>query len=214
MDTFPRKRIEAIRESPGLSGSTLTLLGTPDEPALAVIRYTHRQRRAVENVRFVLQQELEGWHVVPTDADSEYAASVAAPIREAQALVAGNQAAVLVRLVGYLARYKKQLIIGFVAATLITAVSLVPPYLAGYLIDEVVRPVQDGVLSVERGPFVAWLAVAAMAVVYLCAKRPRWCGCVTCPFWVSGSPVISEPSCTHICRSFRSRSTRERRPGA
>ena len=167
VDTFPRKRIEAIRESPGLSGSTLTLLGAPDEPALAVIRYTHRQRRAVENVRFVLQQELEGRQVLPTDADSEYAASVAAPIREAQALVAGNQAAVLVRLVGYLAKYRKQLVIGFVAATVITAVSLVPPYLAGYLIDSVVRPVQDGVLSVERGALVAWLAVAAMAVVYL-----------------------------------------------
>ncbi len=165
--TFPRKRIEAIREAPGLSGSALTLLGAPDEPALAVIRYTHRQRRAVENVRFVLQQELEGRVVPLTDADGDYAASVAAPIREAQALVAGNQAAVLVRLIGYLAKYRREMVIGFVAATIITAVSLVPPYLAGYLIDSVVQPVQDGVLSVERGAFVAWLAVAAMALVYL-----------------------------------------------
>ena len=165
--TFPRKRIEAIREAPGLSGSALTLLGAPDEPALAVIRYTHRQRRAVENVRFVLQQELEGRAVPLTDADGDYAASVAAPIREAQALVAGNQAAVLVRLIGYLAKYRREMVIGFVAATIITAVSLVPPYLAGYLIDSVVQPVQDGVLSVERGAFVAWLAVAAMALVYL-----------------------------------------------
>ena len=50
---------------------------------------------------------------------------------------------------------------------LITAVSLVPPYLAGYLIDSVVAPVQDGVLSVEQGASLAWIAVGIMALVYL-----------------------------------------------
>ena len=165
--SFPRERLEAIRETPGLSGSTLTFLGAPDEPALGFVRYTHRQRRAVENIRFVLEQELEGRSVPTGDADDEYAASVAAPIREAQALVAGNQGAVLWRLLGYLGRYRGQVVLGFVAATIITGVSLVPPWLAGYLIDEVVRPVQDGVMSVDDGATVAWLMVAAMAVVYL-----------------------------------------------
>ena len=165
--SFDRARLRAVRETPGLSGTTLTFLGEPDEPALAVVRYTHRQRRAVENVRFVLEQELQGRIVQAADADSEYAASVAAPIREAQALVAGNQAAVLWRLLGYLKRYRKQVAIGFGAATLITAVSLVPPYLAGYLIDSVVRPVQDGVLAARDGATIAWIAVGAMVVVYL-----------------------------------------------
>lgn len=165
--SFPRSRVEAIRETPGLSGSTLVFLGRPDEPALGIVRYTHRQRRAVENVRFVLAQELEGRTVPVSDGDSEYAASVAAPIREAQALVAGNPSAVLWRLLAYLKRYRVQVGIGFMAATLITAVSLVPPYLAGYLIDSVVRPVQDGTMSVEDGTVVAWIAVLAMALVYL-----------------------------------------------
>jgi ATP-binding cassette subfamily B protein len=164
---FPRSEVTAVVETPGLSGNTLTFLGAPDEPALAIVRYTHRQRRAVENVRFVVEQELEGRRVRPSDPDEEYARSVAAPIREAQVLVAGNQAAVLWRLVGYLGRYRKQVAMGFVAATLITLVSLVPPYLAGYLIDSVVRPVQDGMVSVERGAWMAWIAVMAMAVVYL-----------------------------------------------
>jgi ATP-binding cassette subfamily B protein len=165
--SVPRQRLSAISESPGLSGSTLTLLGAPDEPALAVLRYTHRQRRAVENVRFVLEQELEGRIVPPANGDKEYARSVAAPIREAQALVARNQAAVLLRLIGYLGRYRKQVAMGFAAATLITVLSLVPPYLAGYLIDSVVKPVQDGTLPMSRGVFVAWIAVSAMALVYL-----------------------------------------------
>ena len=56
---------------------------------------------------------------------------------------------------------------GFTAATVITAVSLVPPYLAGFLIDRVVTPVQDGVLSVQEGASIAWIAVGAMVLVYL-----------------------------------------------
>ncbi|MEM7417594.1 MAG: ABC transporter ATP-binding protein [Gemmatimonadota bacterium] len=167
VDSFRRDRLDGVREAPGLSGSTLTFLGEPDEPALAIVRYTHRQRRAVENIRFVLEQELEGRTVPEADPDHEYAASVAAPIREAQALVAGNPSAVLWRLLGYLKRYRAQVVIGFVAATLITAVSLVPPFLAGIIIDDVVRPVQDGVITSAEGAAVAWLAVGAMAVVYL-----------------------------------------------
>jgi ATP-binding cassette subfamily B protein len=165
--TVPRMRVRAVRETPGLSGSTLTFLGNPTDPALAVVRYTQRQRRAVENVRFVVEQALEGRSVEASDADDEYARSVAAPIREAQALVAGNQGAVLWRLLGYLRPYRRQVGLGFAAATVITAVSLVPPYLAGYLIDSVVRPVQDGAVPVERGAAVAWIAVTAMALVYL-----------------------------------------------
>lgn len=166
-DSFPRERLEAVRDAPGLSGATLTFLGAPDEPALAIVRYTHRQRRAVENVRFVLEQEFEGRTVPNVDADEEYAASIAAPIREAQALVAGNQSAVLWRLLAYLGRYRRHVVLGFVAATIITAVSLVPPALAGFLIDRVVEPVQDGMLSVEQGSRIAWIAVAGMAAVYL-----------------------------------------------
>jgi len=46
-------------------------------------------------------------------------------------------------------------------------VSLVPPWLAGYVLDRVVRPVRDGTLTVERGALAAWVAVGAMALVYV-----------------------------------------------
>src|SRR5204863_673915 len=46
--SIERLRIEAVREAPGLSANTLTILGKPGEPALALLRYTHRQRRAFE----------------------------------------------------------------------------------------------------------------------------------------------------------------------
>src|SRR5438045_3930227 len=167
IDSVERARIQAVREAPGLSGSTLTVLGRPGDPPLAVLRYSHRQRRAFENLQFVLEEALEGRRVTAPDADQEYAGSVAAPIRDAQALVAGRQVAVIRRLLGYLAPYRRPLALGIAAATLITLVSLVPPYLAGYLIDRVVRPAQEGRLAVGRASAIAWLAVAAMALVYV-----------------------------------------------
>ncbi|MGH7567862.1 MAG: ABC transporter ATP-binding protein [Gemmatimonadales bacterium] len=167
--SFERVRIEAVREAPGLSATTLTILGAPGDPPLAVARYTHRQRRAFENLKFVLEEALHGRTITPPpeEADREYAASVARPIADAQALVAGRQTAVIRRLLGYLKPYRRDLTLGIVAAAVITLVSLVPPYLAGYLIDRVVRPAQEGTLSLGQASTIAWLAVAAMAAVYL-----------------------------------------------
>src|SRR5207302_1367970 len=75
--------------------------------------------------------------------------------------------AVIRRLLGYLTPYSRRLTFGMAAATLITLVILVPPYLAGYVIDRVVRPAQEGRLDSGRAATIAWLAVAAMALVYL-----------------------------------------------
>jgi len=60
IDSVERARIQAVREAPGLSASTLTILGRPGDPPLAVLRYSHRQRRAYENLKFVLEEALEG----------------------------------------------------------------------------------------------------------------------------------------------------------
>lgn len=165
--TVPRAHIMAVQESPGLSANTLILSGAPDEPPLAVARYTQRQRGAFENIRFVLEEALSGRVVASDDADRVYADAVARPIRDAQALVSRRRAAVLLRLLKYLAPYRKQVIFGMGAAALITMVSLVPPYLAGYVIDRVVRPVQAGAISRDAVANIAWIAVAAMVLVYL-----------------------------------------------
>ena len=147
----------------------LTILGAPGEPALAVLRYTHRQRRAIENIAFLLREQIEGRLVPPGDSggDVEYIDSLAGPIRHAQAMVARNELAVLWRLLAYLMPYKRSLLIGLCAAALITLFSLVPPWLAGTLIDDVVEPAQEGRLAVEEASVLAGLAVAALAVVYV-----------------------------------------------
>lgn len=165
--SIDRARITGVVEQPGLSANTLLLAGAPDEPPLAVARYTQRQRGAFENIRFVLDEAIAGRTVTSDDADRVYADAVARPIRDAQALVAKRRAAVLVRLLRYLAPYRTQVTLGMAAAALITMISLVPPYLAGYVIDRVVRPVQAGTMSPADGATIAWIAVAAMGVLYL-----------------------------------------------
>ena len=165
-----RSRICALQESPGLSANTLVLAGAPDEPPLAVVRYTQRQRGAFENIRFVLDEALAGRQVsdiAAADPDRVYADAVARPVRDAQALVAGKESAVMFRLLGYLLPYRKQLTLGLTAAAIVTLASLVPPYLAGYLLDRVVRPAHDGTLALRVASTMAWFAVGAMALLYV-----------------------------------------------
>jgi ATP-binding cassette subfamily B protein len=162
-----RTRIRAVQEAPGLSANTLLLLSAPDDPPLAVVRYTQRQRGAFENIRFVLDEALEGRTVESEDADRVYADAVARPIRDAQALVAGRQSAVILRLLGYLTRYRRELTLGLTAAAIVTLASLVPPYLAGYLIDDVVRKANAGTITRGTAATVAWIAVGAMAALYV-----------------------------------------------
>jgi ATP-binding cassette subfamily B protein len=162
-----RARIRAVQEAPGLSANTLLLLSVPDDPPLAVVRYTQRQRGAFENIRFVLDEALEGRTVESEDADRVYADAVARPVRDAQALVAGRQSAVILRLLRYLTRYRRELALGLTAAAIVTLASLVPPYLAGYLIDDVVRKANEGTMARGAAATVAWIAVGAMGVLYV-----------------------------------------------
>src|SRR5262245_7854221 len=48
LTSIERARITALRESPGLSANTLSMLGAPGDPPLLVVRYTQRQRGAIE----------------------------------------------------------------------------------------------------------------------------------------------------------------------
>ncbi|MBV9879059.1 MAG: ABC transporter ATP-binding protein [Gemmatirosa sp.] len=167
-----RACIRAVHEAPGLSANTLLLLGAPGEPPLVAVRYTQRQRGAFENIRFVLDEAIAGRTLASddahhADADALYADAIARPIRDAQALVAGRRSAVMRRLLGYLGRYRRQVTLGLGAAAVVTLASLVPPYLAGFVLDDAVRRARDGTLPRDAAATRAWLAVAAMAVVYL-----------------------------------------------
>ena len=198
VEVIERSRIRAVRETPGISCHVLHLHGAPDEPPLAVVRYTHRQLRAVEVIRSVLAWDLgdgdpstsraaglapfeaggsgarEAGRAVATDGDDRYADAVAGPIREAQALVAGSDSAIIVRLLGYLRPYRRQVAVGMGAASCVTLLSLVPAYLAGFLIDRVARPAQEGRLLPEAASRIALICVGAIAAAYLLRSLFTW----------------------------------------
>ena len=167
IESVDRARIRSLRDVPGLSANTLLILGDEGAAPLLVVRYTQRQRAAVENIRFVLDEALTGRSVTLDDADRVYADAVARPVRDAQALVAGRESAVMFRLLRYLAPYRRQVVIGLSAAAVVTLASLLPPYLAGYLIDRVVRPTQEGRLTADVARRMAWIAVGAMALLHV-----------------------------------------------
>ncbi len=169
-----RARIQGIREIPGLSCTQLVFQGEPGEPALGLVRYTHRQRLAMENVRFVLEQQIEGRSVEVEEADTLYAESMADAMKKAQASVASNRMSVIWRLLRYMLPYKGMAALGMLGAVMMTLLSLVPPWLTGYAIDSIFRPVKDGGLDRLDAVRPAILVIAAIAFVYLTRQFFIW----------------------------------------
>ncbi len=145
-----RKQVKDLREEPGLSCTVLSLFAEPDAPTLAVLRYTHRQRGAMSTILFMLRQQIEGHSPRAEEGDAVYAELVSEPIRKAQASVTTSKLSVVVRLLSYLRPYWGSFLIGFLGAAGLTVAALVPPWLTGYLIDEVLTPALAGDISREK----------------------------------------------------------------
>lgn len=174
VQTIPRTRIKSVEDLPGLSAAALILRAEPDEPALAVLRYSQRQKRAFANLQFVLEEAIKGNFPKVRDANSAYQEAIAQPIQEAQALVAGNQSAVVWRLLSYLKPYRRQVTAGMTAAVLMTLMAMVPPLLTGRLIDNVIRPYEQGAMSLEQASSTAWWMILVLAVAYALRELFAW----------------------------------------
>jgi ATP-binding cassette subfamily B protein len=174
LEHFARARIRRVSLEEGLSCRILRIHGPCDTPPLAVLRFTQRQRRAMEGLAFVLEQTLEGREVPLGDPDQAYVHSLVRPIREAQALVVRHRLAVVWRLLSYLKPYRRDVAFGMSAAAAITLLALVPPFVTGRLVDRVIGPVQAGALRAEQVSTVAWLAVAGIALVYALRQLCVW----------------------------------------
>lgn len=169
-----RAHIRGVREIPGLSCTQLVFQGEPGEPALGLVRYTHRQRRAMENIRFILEQQIEGRSVEVEEADTLYAESVAHAMKTAQASVVSGRMTVIWRLLRYMLPYKGMAALGMLGAVMLTLLSLVPPWLTGYAIDNLFRPVQAGVMDRSDAVRPAVLVITLIAVVYLTRQFFVW----------------------------------------
>lgn len=170
LTSVARADIGSVEEIPGLSSTRLNLIGRSDGRVLLSVRYSHRQRQAVGAIVFVLKQQLEGVSIKLEAAagspDELYAANIAQPVLEAQALVSRHRLAVVWRLLSYLRPYRRQVVIGSIGAVLMTLVSLAPPFLTGYVIDHVIRPFEDGSIDAATATRLAMAVLAGIAAVY------------------------------------------------
>jgi ATP-binding cassette subfamily B protein len=171
---FPRSAITAIGNEAGLSCRVLRLHAAPERPPLAELKFTQRQRRAMDAIAFTLEQALEGRSVALPEADVAYRNGLLDPVREAQSLVAPNRLSVVFRLLAYLGRYRARVLLGTLAALAIAALSMLPPLITGRIIDRAVGPVQRGLVTPALVSREAWLGVAALAVVYALRQVCLW----------------------------------------
>jgi ATP-binding cassette subfamily B protein len=169
-----RDSISTVHEIPGLSCSSLVIDKTPGDTRLAVIRYSHRQRRAMENIRYLLDQRIAGCDIQPADADQVYASAITQSVRDAQASVAGQRLTVLWRLLSYLGSYRKALMIGMLAALVMTILSLLPPYITKYLIDHVIKPFENGAMTTDQAQLIGLLVIATLSLAYLFREIAHW----------------------------------------
>lgn len=175
LDTIEISDIKAVRDTPRLSCTTLTLLGEPDEPPLAVMHYTHRQRQAMETIKFILEQRIDGNSVTHSkEPDKAYSESITQSIRDAQASVAAGKMTVVWRLLSYLKPYRWRVALGMAAAVVMTIVSLLPAYLTGYVIDKVIKPFQNGVMDYQSAMSIAWVIIGGLALTYLIRAGTMW----------------------------------------
>jgi len=168
-----RDAIKRVELEQGLSCHVLRIAGDPDEKAMSVL-FTHRQRRAMEALSFTLEQALLHRQIELGDADKSYAAHVAHAIRTAQTLVVRRRMTVVWRLLSYLKPYTRRVAGGMAAGIGITLLSLIPPYLTGHLIDNVLRPVQSGSIPAATVVNIAWMVVAALAAVAVLREVCLW----------------------------------------
>jgi len=154
---FARDAIAGVQSTAGLSCNHLYLQNA-DGATLACLHYSHRQRPAMEGIKYHLEHPDAS--LPDASPHAIYQKGLLQPIEEAQASVSEDNSSVLWRLLGYMRPYRLRVTAGLLSAIVLTSLQLVPPYLAGHLIDTIVRPVQDGARdALEARPAALWLIV-------------------------------------------------------
>lgn len=155
---IPREEVAEVQSVTGLSCSQMFVLGRGGGEALAHLHYSHRQREAMEGIKYLLEHP----DAAPPEhpATTLYQRGLLRPIEAAQASISEDSSSVLWRLLCYMKPYKLRVAAGITSAMAITALLLVPPYLTGHLVDAVVRPVQAGERSaMDMKPEALWMIV-------------------------------------------------------
>ena len=150
---YERALVKKVLEVKSLGLTTLQFLGGGNGPFFFEVQFTHRQKAMMEKMRFAIEESV---FKMEMSAAETYQSTILKPILEARNNLADENQDALVRLLHYLRPYKKEVIIGMTAALCGSFISLIPAYLSGRLIDDVVRPYQSHELT---GPLASKLGL-------------------------------------------------------
>jgi ATP-binding cassette subfamily B protein len=171
IQVIERTRLTNFVEEPGLSCTVVHFLVRNEEHPFATIRYTHRQRQAVSHVLFAIRQQLEG---DPVELVDNYLQSMVTPIKEAQASVNTSRLTIVWRLLGYLKPYRWQVAVGMTGASIMTLARLLPPFLTAHVIDDAIRPFQNGILTLQAAWQLAFVLLSGLAATLVIQELAAW----------------------------------------
>lgn len=167
---LPLVDIASLTALEGLSSSRLQLLGASGQ-MLAQVHYTRRQSRAVSNLKFVAEgfmaalRDTTAREVLPqAEPDAGYRDAVLHGLKDAKATFAVPTMGVMLRLLTYLRPHKRAVVAGFGLAAVLTVLQLMPPYVTKVLVDDILKPVENGKLAEPW--FWIWLLIGGLAMVW------------------------------------------------
>lgn len=169
--------IAEIKETTGLSNTGLVFIKAHDLPPLLRVSATLRQKTMLGQIKFYLDEILkdeihQGWNF--KNADEQYQKTLTRPVLDAQSSSTNEDRQTLWRLLRYLSPYKKDLLIGGIGAIGATASGLIPPFISGKVIDEVVKPFQDGKLDLNEAMAIGWILIGTLGSTYLLREFFMW----------------------------------------
>lgn len=165
---IPLAEIKTLELVEGFTLNRLDIIDKEDR-LLSAVFFTRRQIRAIGNLRFIVEQQLNrnGSKATRPDVDAaeNYREAVLQAVRESKSTVITRQQNIFMRLLSYLAPDKKTVSFGFSASIVVTVLSLLPPYLTRLLVDDVLKPAETG--SLDNPSFWIWVIIGCLAFVWL-----------------------------------------------
>lgn len=172
---FAIDQISRVIERKSFNGFRLKVLTADDLPPLLELFYTGKQKVMMGKLKFLLEKKVKGENLAfEINPDKEYHSNAMSTIIEVQAETSVDDKGTLLRLLSYLGPYKKKLILGTIGAVVTTIVSLLPAYFSGRIIDDLVRPYQDGTLPLSLALKSGWIIMAALGATYIVREIFSW----------------------------------------
>lgn len=148
---------------------------TKDNFCARSLRFSRRQQGAVSNIVFLLKDYIETKRIKVFGKSHElYQDALVKSIEDNLSASKEQNKKTMWRLLAYLKPYKGHFFWGGVGSFGLTILGLMPAYLSGRIIDEVIKPFQDGKLDVEAAKKLALVLVFGLGASYIIREFFSW----------------------------------------